>query len=97
MSFETIEHMPNPEIALKLFRESCDGLICSTPNQDCYPFDPAKFVGETYPHIRHYRPRELDELLKSCGWEVLQRFCQRGKQDHVTHGTLGMFLVYVCR
>lgn len=97
VSFETVEHLPNPEIALKAFRESADKLICSTPNQLFYPFDPRKFLGDKYPHVRHYTPRQLDELLTSCGWEVLQRFCQKGKQDHVSPGTDGMFMVYVCR
>lgn len=97
VSFETIEHIPNPQEVLNAFRVDCDGLICSTPNQDRYPFDPAKFDGDTYPHLRHYKPDELTELLESCGWEVLQKFCQVGKRDPVTHGTNGMFLLYICR
>src|SRR5690349_23853340 len=66
VSFETIEHLPNPLEALKRFRESGVNLICSTPNQEKYPFDPKKFVGETYPHLRHYTPKELEELLREA-------------------------------
>jgi 2-polyprenyl-3-methyl-5-hydroxy-6-metoxy-1,4-benzoquinol methylase len=95
VSFETIEHLPEPEKALKLFRR-CKRLIVSTPNQSHYPFDPAKFAGDRFPHVRHYTPAELDELLRSCGWKVLERHCQVGKKSNVTRGTEGMFIVYVC-
>jgi 2-polyprenyl-3-methyl-5-hydroxy-6-metoxy-1,4-benzoquinol methylase len=95
VSFETIEHLKNPEDALRCFR-SARRLILSTPNQTHYPFDPSRFEGDKFPHIRHYTPEELDELLKKCGWKVLEKHCQRGKKSTVTRGTDGMFIIYVC-
>lgn len=95
VSFETIEHLKEPELALRNFRKS-KRLIVSTPNQDRSPFDPAKFAGDRFPHIRHYTPRELDQLLASCGWKVMERYAQETKVSKVTRGTDGMFLVYVC-
>ena len=95
VSFETLEHVPNPEVALRNFRQS-RRLIVSTPNEELYPFSKWKNDGDDYPHLRHYTPRELDDMLKACGWKVLERFAQEKKVSKVTVGTYGMFLIYVC-
>lgn len=96
VSFETIEHMKDPELALTAFRKSRE-LIVSTPNEQFYPFRPASYVNDKYPHVRHYLPHQLDALLASCGWSVVSRHCQPTKKSEVVHGTDGMFMVYVCR
>ena len=95
VSFETLEHLPEPEEALRAFRES-ENLIISTPNEVLYPFKSEKYEGAEYPHIRHYTPEELDALLKKTGWNVVERHCQTKKRSPVTLGT-GVFLVWVCR
>lgn len=97
VSFETIEHLKHPEWFLRAARGVAKQLIVSTPNEDRYRFDPIKFAVDKYPHLRHYTPDEFDTLLESCGWEVVDRCCQVSKISGVTHGTDGMFLVYVCR
>lgn len=97
VSFETVEHLKHPEWFLRAARAIGKLLIVSTPNQEHYPFDPVRFAGDKYPHQRHYTPAEFDILLEGCGWTVVDRFCQVGKTSAVTHGTDGMFLVYVCR
>ncbi len=96
VSFETIEHLPDPAAALGKFRASTN-LICSTPNQERYPFRPESYAGDRFPHIRHWTPSELDGLLRSCGWKVIERRCQRDKTAAVTEGTDGMFLIYIAR
>lgn len=95
VSFETLEHLKEPELALKCFRDS-RRLIVSTPNELYYPFDPKKFEGDKYPHVKHHTPAELDKLLASCGWHVYARFCQQEKTGPVVEGTNGKFLVYCC-
>ena len=95
VSFETLEHLPDPRPALERFRES-KRLIISTPNEEHYPFNPEKFQGDKFPHVRHYRPAELDELLASVGFGVVSRHCQESKGSRVTDGTAGMFILYVC-
>jgi len=95
VSFETIEHLKEPEKALKKFRDS-RRLMVSTPNQLFYPFDPKKFVGDRFPHIKHNTPEELDELLIKCGWTVSARYCQKLKTSTVTLGVDGMFIIYIC-
>jgi 2-polyprenyl-3-methyl-5-hydroxy-6-metoxy-1,4-benzoquinol methylase len=97
VSLETIEHVPDPVRALRNFRVAGSNLIISTPNEEFYPFDPEKFMGDKFPHLRHYTPEGFEWLLKDTGWEVLARFCQRQKTSHVERGTDGMFLVYLCR
>lgn len=98
VSFETIEHLAEPEKALKLFRDSVDGLfICSVPNEKLYPFAAENFAGDEYPHLRHYTPRELDSALESADFKILDRLCQRTKKSEVEEGVDGMFLVYVCK
>lgn len=95
VSFETLEHLPDPLPALHHFRESRN-LIISTPNETYYPFNPDRFVGDRFPHVRHYTAGELDGLLEHAGWNVVERFCQNTKKGPVTEGTDGMFIVYVC-
>ena len=96
VSFETIEHLKEPENALNRFRDS-KNLIVSTPNQLFYPFDPKKFEGDRFPHIKHYTPMELEELLYLCGWDVVKKYCQPLKTSRVVSGVDGMFIIFLCR
>ena len=93
VSFETIEHLKRPELALSAFRAS-DKLIVSTPNEEVIPFVPEKHRGE-YPHQRHYTPEQFEKLLTSCGWKVVDRLGQKMKLSPVSQCN-GAFLVWVC-
>ncbi len=97
---ETLEHLPNPAGALKLFRQSMvpgDGrLVCSVPNEEVYPFDAEKFKNDKYPHLRHYTPAEFDTLLYLAGFQVIKRCMQVDKRSPVTAGSNGRFLIYLC-
>lgn len=95
VSLETIEHLPEPEKALRIFRHHGSHLIASTPNQLFYPFNAKNHVGERYPHWRHYTPSEFSDLLESAGWKVTSRHCQPTKISTVNPGTDGMFIVFV--
>lgn len=97
VSLETIEHIPWPESVLGAFLRAAPNLVVSTPNQERYPFNPASYKGDEYPHLRHYTPKEFDELLNKAGWKVVSRHRQINKQDPVTEGTDGKFMVYVCK
>lgn len=99
VSFETIEHLRDPLHALQLFKDRTDGLIVSTPNEELYPFMAQNFEGDEHPHIRHYTPQELEDLLNSAGFKVEAKFHQKNKSTEgckVEEGTEGKFLVYVC-
>src|SRR3990167_2646569 len=63
ISLETIEHLPEADKALKIFRHHGSNLIASTPNQLFYPFDPRKFEGDRFPHLRHWTPGEFEKTL----------------------------------
>lgn len=97
VSLETLEHLPEPEKALRNFRKISEHLIVSTPNEKHYPFNPESYKGDTFPHLRHYTPVELEDILNRCGWRVLEKHCQIKKVSPVTPGTEGKFLIYVCR
>jgi 2-polyprenyl-3-methyl-5-hydroxy-6-metoxy-1,4-benzoquinol methylase len=98
VSLETLEHLQNPEEALKAFRRSCIGtLIASVPNENLYPFKAEVFANDESPHFRHYRPEEFQDLLEWSGFKVVGRFCQVSKQEpEVVKGTDGRYLIYVC-
>ncbi len=96
VSFETLEHLRNPSVALKYFRGCAQNLVASVPNEARYPFIEKNFEWDEYPHFRHYFPDEFDDLLASAGWTVQSRHCQKGKMAPVMEGTDGMFIVYVC-
>src|SRR5260221_3380523 len=96
VSFETLEHLEKPELALRYFRDCAQNLIASVPNEARYPFIAKNFEWDDYPHFMHYHPHEFEHLLTSCGWSVLSRHCQKGKHAPVTDGTDGMFIIFVC-
>ena len=95
VSLETIEHIENP---LGLLRASHGKmLIASVPNEVLYPFSKELFVGDEYPHFRHYTPEQFDALLGEAGYTVIERWCQRDKaRCNLTPGVDGKFLIYVC-
>lgn len=96
VSFETLEHMADPAAFLNRVRG--DLLVASVPNERRYPFHPDVFKHDKYPHQRHYTPEQFDELLESCGYEVVERHCQKLKvPGHIEPGTDGLFLIYVAR
>ena len=97
VSFETLEHLPDPVSALKNFRKISGNLIISTPNQKHYAFKPENYKESVYPHLRHYTPQELDDILIGTGWTVIERHCQVKKSSPVLPGTEGMFIIYLCR
>lgn len=98
VSLETIEHMPNPESALKAFRRACIGrFIASVPNEERYPFKPEVFARDDSPHFRHYTPQQFETLLVSYGFTVLDRFNQDSKQKpEIRIGTDGRYMVFLC-
>lgn len=93
VSFETLEHLANPEIVLQAVKAPL--LIASVPNEEVMPFVSSHFKMDEYPHQRHYTPDQFEGFLNSCGFEVLEKHAQRGKTGPVEPGTGGMFLVYV--
>jgi SAM-dependent methyltransferase len=97
VSFETIEHLTSPQIALGLFHDCLDNdgkFYCSVPNEEKMPFKPENFAGDQYPHQRHYTPAQFEELLNSAGFDVIHRGTQLTKTSPVVTGSGGLFLVY---
>lgn len=76
VSFETIEHLKNPEILLKSLRDSADFLLGSVPNQDVNPFDKNRHIY----HERHYTFEEISYLLTKTGWTLNYVWSQEGKE-----------------
>lgn len=91
VTFETIEHIEEPGIFLR--RVQAPLIIASVPNEEVFKFDKEKYEGDEYPHLRHYRPKELEGLLGSAGYVVSEWFCQKNKKGEITPGTDGMFLI----
>ena len=98
VSLETIEHIPEPDKALQAFRKACVGrFIASVPNEERYPFKAENFAKDDSPHFRHYTPAEFEALLTGSGFTVLERFCQKSKQEpQVVPGFDGRYMVAVC-
>lgn len=95
VSFETIEHLADPEVIFQNVK--ADSVIASVPNEERYPFSVERFAGDEYPHLRHYTPAEFDDFFKAQGFEVVRRFCQPDKQGAIIPGTSGMFLIYIAK
>ena len=92
VTFETLEHLANPQAVLSV---QAPLVIASVPNEERYPFDAKTFQGDKYPHLRHYTPKEFEDLLESAGFKVRERFCQPTKNGEIQEGTDGLFLIYV--
>jgi 2-polyprenyl-3-methyl-5-hydroxy-6-metoxy-1,4-benzoquinol methylase len=73
VSFETIEHLKNPEVFLK--QVNTKHIICSVPNQDIFKYNAARHIY----HYRHYTPQEFVDLLKSCGFHINKLYYQEDK------------------
>lgn len=73
VSFETIEHIPYPELFLnkiyKLLKQE-GKIICSVPNEEVCPYEKSsnRF------HYRHYTKDELIDLLNKCGFDI-EKIC----------------------
>jgi 2-polyprenyl-3-methyl-5-hydroxy-6-metoxy-1,4-benzoquinol methylase len=97
VSFETLEHLEWPDLALGSFHDALlDGgrLLVSVPNEERMPFKAENFTKDTYPHRRHYTPEQFEKLLTDNGFEVTYRGSQPSKESAVHDGTHGLFLVY---
>lgn len=96
-SFETIEHIREPEPLLVKFNEFLKqgGLfLCSTPNEEVAPL--ASF-GNPY-HYCHYTPREFEGMLKAAGFEVIGKYTQTERLSRDMHsGWHGIYNTAVCR
>lgn len=95
VSFETLEHLPDPSILLRNIKAKV--LIASVPNEERYPFKKENFEGESYPHLRHYTPAEFERVLYNAGYQVKAMVCQKDKLGYVYPGTDGMFLIAIAQ
>jgi len=77
VSFETLEHLPNPQFFLKnchdALKENCH-LIVSTPNRLVSSPDGIK---KWEFHEKEYSPQELIELLQQSGFREIKIFGQQ--------------------
>lgn len=91
-SFETIEHVIDPPIILKQFRDVSEKLICSVPNEEKLPFTAKRFPF----HRRHYTKQEFNDLLEEAGWKVAAWYGQVNAHSRVEPDVNGRTLVAVC-
>jgi 2-polyprenyl-3-methyl-5-hydroxy-6-metoxy-1,4-benzoquinol methylase len=97
VSFETIEHLPDPSPFLHRVRGALQPggtLLCSTPNQETNPFSEERFPF----HIRHYTPDEFRSLLDAHGFTVLSMHSQHDVNSmDVADDENGLFLLAVAQ
>lgn len=98
VSLETIEHVADAPKALEALRRACVGkFIASVPNEERYPFKAENFARDDSPHFRHYTPAEFEALLTEAGFKVLERFCQKSKQEpQIVPGFDGRYMIAAC-
>lgn len=93
VSFETVEHLPDPRPLLKAAALAAPLLLASVPNEGVIPFSAKAFPY----HQRHYTKGQLRDLLRECGWEPEAWFGQRGKESPVREGKRGRTLLVRAR
>ena len=93
--FEFIEHVEFPESVVERFSQWSDLLIISSPNEDVRPHlqEPVNPF-----HFRHFRPRELQDMVERHGFAVERWYCQKsGGVPAIREGTNGKFMIAVCQ
>lgn len=89
--FETIEHLADPRQMLRNFHAYAPMLLASVPNEECFPFRNYRF------HFRHYTRSEFEELLRECGWEVVEWWGQEGPESEVERNVNGRTAIVVAK
>ena len=82
VSFETIEHIPNPELFLSKVYELLNNggkLICSVPNEITHPHKSSS----NHFHFRHFTEKEFINLLESFGFIIENVYHQYFNQNSV--------------
>lgn len=82
VSFETIEHIPEPDKFLNAVHKILkkDGkIICSVPNETTRPYIKE---GNSF-HYRHYTREQFEQLLSECGFEIVT-YCQQYQDNNYT-------------
>lgn len=90
VAFEVLEHLEEPEKALRNFRRMAETLYVSVPNETVFPYRNYKF------HHRHYTAEQLEDLLNRNGWQVHEWWGQTGPHSAVERNRNGRTLVAVC-
>lgn len=93
--FEFIEHVEFCEPVIERFAQWSDLLIVSSPNEEVRPHlqEPVNPF-----HFRHFRPRELQDMVGRHGFAVERWYCQKsGGMPAICEGTNGKFMIAVCQ
>lgn len=97
VSFETIEHLPNPEKFIKKISEHLKSgaiFIGSTPNEDIMPFIQQNFLF----HTRHFTLAEIDVILKKHGFSDIKYYQQNNDvKSIIEEKDDGQFIIFVAR
>lgn len=88
--FEALEHIEQPDVALRHFAGMAPRLLVSVPNEAAFPYR-----GQTF-HHRHYTATQLEALLNRNGWEVREWWGQEGSESPVAERVNGRTLIAVC-
>jgi len=88
VSFETIEHLADPEPTLQRWAGYAPVLLASVPNESVFPHrDQFKF------HHRHYTARQLHILMVEAGYAVVGWYGQAQTYSDVEPAVVGRTIV----
>lgn len=97
ISFETIEHLPNPEKFIEKiskYLKKGSVFIGSTPNEEIMPFIQQNFLF----HTRHFTLDEIDTMLRKYGFEDIEYFQQNNDEKSlIEKKTDGQFIIFVAK
>jgi SAM-dependent methyltransferase len=91
VAFEILEHLDEPEKALKRFRQMGTRLYASVPNESVFPHR-----GRVKFHHRHYTRNQFRELLFRNGWKVVEWWGQHDDEAEPEPDVEGRTLIAVC-
>lgn len=96
ISFETIEHLPNPEKYIKKISENIkdNGIfIGSTPNETIMPYSPHFSY-----HTRHFTQDELKEMLTKYGFNNIKFYQQKREEpSDILNINDGQYIIFVAK
>lgn len=96
VSFETIEHLPNPEEYIEKISNIIpdDGVfIGSTPNEDIMPYTRYFLY-----HTRHFTQDDLEAILRKYGFNNIEFYQQKRIEAEIVKGAKdGQYIIFVAK
>lgn len=92
--YEFLEHTHRHEELFEIISNITDTMLLSSPNENIRPYlrEPVNPF-----HVKHWKPDELEKMLRKYGFLVKNWFSQLKSSSPLSHGPNGKFMIAYCK